>query len=390
MATKLEETTETAKKVLAGCGILIAIILLYSILAKLLQKEPPPYNPYPTVAEEDFGSLPDIELTSLELIQDSKSEYRIDTIDGKLPDLFPIVNVYKTKTPHQSLTAHDDAVEIAKSLQYTDEPTLTSTTQLEWRKGARILKIDKLYKTTHLTTDYSKDPKATESHDISPDLDKYINAAQNYLKNANLLPDEYIQSGKHSANLLRLNKDFVLIKASSASEANFVRVDFFKEIESVGVTIPEYATDEQSEYLENQRKYSDLLTDNPYEGSIYIILGGTGGTSDIYEIHYTEWELSQKTTYYAEDIESVWESVKNNEGLLRYLADINANPFKPYTPLNIETFLLTNVEIVYYTSQNYIQYIQPIYKLSGIAIQGEDEKRAEFIIYYPATRNPDQ
>ncbi|MFC1780355.1 hypothetical protein ACFLY9_01530 [Patescibacteria group bacterium] len=386
MASKLEESTQTAKKIGIGCLVVVGIVILYGIASSIFRPEPEPYNPYPQAANKELGELPVLEFEPLPLAEGSNPEYKIETTDGKLPKLPTIVNVHSTKTPRQSLTAQDDAVEIAHSLGFNSEPIVVSPTELKWTNGARTLQIDKLYKIVNLTTNYSKDEEASKYHEILPDGGPYIQTAMSNLTNAGLLPADYGDNPATNVTYMKLNSNFTLEKAKSASDAGFVRIDFFKSIESVGVTVPEGISEEQQDEILDMRIFSEVLTDSPHEGLIYIILGGKGGSQNIYEVQYIDWELDTKSTYDLISLKDAWSSVKNGEGYIRSLYETNYNPFIKYLPLNVQSFLLTNVETVYYSSKEYLKYIQPMYKFTGIATLPDDQ-RADYTIYYPAVKH---
>lgn len=384
MASRLEETTTTAKKLLAGCGIIVLIVILYTFVSRFLEKEPPPYDPLPQVADQEFGQLPNLEFESLELVSGSKKEFKIETTDGKLPSFYPIVNVFKTKTPHQSLTAHDDAVTTAGALDFTGTPRTISSTELKWTRGVRTLKINKLYGIVELTTDYTKDPEAQKPHLIQPDNQLYIDTAKGLLAGANIFPAGY-EHAETAVTHLTLDAKKSLKRAKSSSEANFIRIDFFQQFESLTPRIPTTLSEEDQQAMEEDyTTYSYSLTDNPNRAQLYIILGGNAGPYDIYELKYTNWEIETPATYYLLPPQEAWEKIQADEGYLRSLKEPNTDPYEPYTPLNVEEFLLTNVEIAYYTSNDYIEYIQPVYKFSGLALLGENNKKADFVFYYPA------
>lgn len=386
MASRLEESTATAKKLLMGCAALVVVILLFTFISRLLKKEPPPYNPLPQVAEQDFGQLPVLEFESLQLANSSKPSYKIDTKDGYLPSFYPIVNVYKTKTPHQSLTAHDDAVATAVALGFTSAPQVISSTELKWTNGARTLKINKLYGSVEITCDYAKDPKAQNPHDIGPDYNLYINNAKRILENANIFPEGY-EDGKSAITYLTLNPKKALKVASAASDADFIRIDFFKKAESLTPIIPSsYSEEARLAMKTDYTQYAYYTTSNPKQGQLYIILGGLAASLDIYELKFTDWKIASTSTYYLSSVTDAWEKIQSDIKYLRYLAKPNVDPYEPYTPLAVEEFRLTNVEIVYYTSYEFIDYIQPLYKFSGIALLEDTKENADFIFYYPSVK----
>ncbi len=387
MASRLEKSTVTAKKIGIGCGVLILIILLYNIGASIFRKEPDPYDPYPQYAEKKYNDIQKLEFESLQLADESEPNFKIETTDGSLPKIRSIMNVYKTKTPRQSLTAQDDAVDIAKSLGFNETPLNITETELKWTKEAKTLIIDKLYGDVSLTTDYTKDPDAKNDREILPDSEPYVQTAKNFLKKAHIFPSNYQDSDKNTVTYLKLNSNNVFEKAKSAQDANFVRVDFFQSVESVGVTIPEGISEEQQATIDDYRLFADVITDNPYEGLIYIILANESGVDNIYELKYVDWELESKSTYDLIGISNAWEEVKKENGYLKSLFEMNTNPFQEYTPLDIKSFLLTNVEISYYSSREYLKYIQPMYKFTGIAKLEDDNGNDidyDFTYYYPA------
>ena len=266
------------------------------------------------------------------------------------------------------------------------DPQNISATELKWTNGAKTLIINKLYGDVTLTTNYEKDPDAKLEREILPDPEPYIRAAETYLRNAGIFPSGYEESKISSITYLKMNTNYSFEKAKSAQDANFVRVDFFKRIESVGVIIPDGISEKQRIEIEGYRLYAEVFTDNPYEGLIYMILGNTSGTHNIFEIKFIDWELESKSTYTLMPLEEAWDKVQNNEGYLRSLFEINESPFKNYMPLNVQSFLLTDVEIVYYSSRDYLKYIQPLYKFTGIAkLEDDNEVDSDFTFYYPGT-----
>ncbi len=387
MASQLEKSTELAKKVGIGCLILIVLVLIINFVIGLFKQPEPPYDPYPKYAEKEFGSLPILEFESLALAENSSPEYKIETTNGELPDLPPIVFVYQTKTPRQSLTAEDDANEIAKALNFNEESRPISETEVEWTQGGRVLTINKLYNTVTIRTAYQRLAPEDRTNEIEPYENAYISSAASYLKQAGLFPTNYQEDNLNFLVFLKLNSNFELIQAKSSQDADFVRVDFFQNYESVGITYPPGSSDKEKERYESYRIYSQAVLDNPYQGAISIVIGSTSNKNKIYELSYTNWELEDRSTYYMIDENEAWEQVKQGNGFIRSLKEVNSYPFGSYAPENVKSFLLTDVEIVYLFPKSYDKYIQPIYKFSGIAKRQDSETTdLEFNIYYPAVK----
>jgi len=386
MTSKLEKSTKSSKKIILGCLIFVVLILTTNFIINAFKKPPPPFNPYPTSAEKGFGDLPKLDFESVAISENSKPEFKIETSDGTLPTLPTIVNVFKTKTPRQSLTAEDEANEIANSLGFNENAIPITPTETKWVNSTKELIINKLYNTVSITTNYQKDKQALAKHEIFPDSSVYSKTAISYLKAADILPESYKEGESNIVTYLKLNQSYNFEKANSAEDANFVRVDFFRDIETVSVEFPERLSQKEINKWLEYRFFSKLNTDNPSEGLIYIILGGTRGINDIYELSYVNWELEDKTTYYLVTAEDAWNQVKEGKAYLESLLETNANPFQTYSPYDVNSFLLTDVKIIYYSSKSYLPYIQPLYKYSGVATLNNDDKQLEFIFYYPAIK----
>lgn len=385
MATKLEESTRTARKLGTGCMIFVVAILVINFVIGILTPEEV-FNPWPTGPDNKFGTLTPLTFETLSLKEGSSPEYRIETTDGQLPKLLSLINVYKTKLPEQSLLARQDAVDTAAALGFGSNPSDIGETQLKWTRGTHSLVIDKLYKTLKLTTDYANDKEALQSYTVSPDTDTYVNTALGIFSGKPLLSIQP-SSVETQVTYLKLDKNLTFKKAKSASDANFIRVDLFLQREAISIALTdeqkELLTDAQKEYLEENKIQATTLSENPNESLIYVILGGTNG-SVIYELQYINWEISARGIYRATALSEAWENVKQNKGYLRYLLEVGEDPYAPYVPITVKEFLLTKVRIAYYLPKEYPTYIQPMYMFSGIAILEDSEKQAEFTFYYPA------
>ncbi|MDD3648385.1 MAG: hypothetical protein PHS44_07880 [Candidatus Dojkabacteria bacterium] len=388
MASQLEESTKTAKKIALGCGVMIAIIVIISIVSQLIKGEPPPCNPYPAVAENKFGQLPRLELEGNELSQDESPRYEVDL--DKLPQMVSFVNVYKTKTPRQSLTAQDDAIQVATNLGFRENMQKLSTSELKWKRDTSTLKINELYNTVQITTNYKNTQWIANDNYILVDQNPYIASARNLFRKT--YAGAKMDTAEAVATYLKMDSNFNFIKAFSASEADFVRVDFFKQLEGVTPFVPAGCTSDQRKYvqenLDSLRISYYLHTIEPQKSYNYAVLKGTSGTNDILELSYIDWEIESSSVYSTLTVGEAWEELEKGNGYLRSLYRTSVgDPFQNDFTIPIEAYLLNDVEMIYYTIDDYTQYIQPVFKFSGIAqIQGTTDKYAEFIFYYPAIR----
>jgi hypothetical protein len=388
MASNLEKSTQQAKKIGIGCIILIVVVLLANFIRGLFQEEPLPCNPYPTTATSDFGQLGLLEFNFLKLGEGSNPEYKIETVDGQLPSISKLAYVYKTKVPRHSFTSHDEAVAIADELGFKSEPNATSSTMLQWKEGTKTLNIEKLLKTVSLTTNFKKDEEALANHTILPDAEPYVTTAESILSRAGLLPTDY-SGAQTKVTYLKMNQNYEFVRADSSQDANFVRVDLQRPLDYLTPEFINRCTKSEQEQIEENpsayKKEAYELTDNPEEGMIYMILSGTRGTASLNVLQYTNWEIESTSTYNLVELKDAWESVTNGGGYLTSLYRMNDNPYRDYSPINIVTFYLTDAELAYYSSIEYIEYFQPFYKFTGIATkEGETDPDFNFTYYYPA------
>lgn len=385
MASKLEESTQTVKKLAIGCGIFVIIILIATVTMSFIKDEEEQYYPYPRSSEKSFGTLPELEFESIKFENLENLEYKLDTADGKLQTFPPILYVFKTKTPRQAFTASDDAKETAKKLGFIDQPKTPSNTMFKWTKDSQTLKLDRLYWTVSLTTDYKSDDRIIVQNDLLPDIEPYIDTARAHFNKADLFPSGY-SGASTQANYMRMTPKFNFLRASSSSEASFIRVDFFKNFEATSVYIPEDASDEKKRELQKLRVFANVLSDNPHKGLLYLIMGGRDGANEVFELKYSNWEIESSSTYPVISTYEAWEEVKNGNGFLRSIYEETKLPYESNLNLEIEAFHVTDVQLAYYSKNEYLEYIQPFYVFKGAAPIVGSDRDAFFSIYYPAIK----
>lgn len=392
MATQLERTTTMFKKGFVGCIIIIFACILFDWISGKLN---PRQTQNPLIIEPDnkFGALPQLTFDSLKLAEGSNPQYSLEITEfPKLPPV-NVVYVYKFKKPKVSLTAEDEASTIARNLGFRESPQSVgeNSTILRWtsESGTRILTYNTLTKQILLLTDYKKDPLVKEDHEIPPDLDLFKTNARNFLENREILPDDF-NNDLQSAEFLKLDDNFNFIQADSSAAAQYVRVYLYRQIESFSITdIPESTPEDVKEWYNEQTRISNIIKPNPKEGPIMIIFGNSGtNPDDIFEMNYIHWEVDKSSDsgiakYAIIDKDTALEKIQKGEGAIRYLVTKNTDPNATYTPLDVSTFYIYNLELAYIETEEFTDYLQPVYYCTGEALL-ENREEAEFIIYYPA------
>jgi hypothetical protein len=106
---------------------------------------------------------------------------------------------------------------------------------------------------------------------------------------------------------------------------------------------------------------------------------------NIYQIDYTFWPTDVEAcgTYELISPQLAIEKIQAGEGSLVYLYDTNGDDVVEYTPRKVKKFHIFDVFIVYYEDRTEMEYLQPVYVVSGEAIFDNDSKGL-FDFFYPA------
>lgn len=329
-------------------------------------------------ASQAYGTLPDISLTGLSLAEQASPTFQLETAAGEFPEIPAVVNIYKTPRKEQALNTLDKAKELAEEYEFKTEPTrIPSSSKYVWQDSAgRTLTYDLSTQNFSLKTDYRKDRYEREG--IVPDIDTAEESAIDHLMGLDLLDDSYL-NGNASSVYLKLSSDGEYLLADSQSEADFVRVDFFRYNQIVRLTEDELelllAYQEDDIDLEPEEvpepTYTLVRTQDIITSNIYIIMRGTqlGKVGDIYEVGYSFWDIDEKETetYYTRTPAEAWDDVKSGKAFLRQLVEKDGEPYKSYDPIDVSQFLIYDISLVFLETETYQEYLQPVYMLRGEA-----------------------
>jgi hypothetical protein len=208
MAT-LSETTNSTRKFFVGCFAIVLLFIFGNFVLNLI-KTSSIINPDATIYSDNyFGDLPELKIPSLALTADSKPQYRLETENGRLPTFSNVAYVYKYKTPRQTLTSKEEAINTAKSLGFEGDPEETTSTELRWTSNAnsKVLTIDKITKAIKLSTDYTKANDSKDIKPFTPSSSTYENAFKSYAVNVLSVDNKY--SKTTSSYLIFNEKDLL-------------------------------------------------------------------------------------------------------------------------------------------------------------------------------------
>lgn len=301
MAT-LTETAYTARQVIkyGSLGFLGLIVLWFTGSGiinwwKLTHPEPPPP---PTM---DFGQLKAI-IFPASTVQNL--EYELLTPDGTAGNFPDRMKVFFVPEKKSSFSDTKKATELAQQLDFLFEPTVINKTTYRWTRTDPLpssLEVDVITQNFYLKRQWQADPTLVTNKKFNSDK-QVVMDAQSEVRRAQLLATDLV--GNEKVSYLRAQGS-QLIPAISLSEADFVRVDFFrKNIEEKGAN---------NKVLSSYAFYP-LKAD---QGLAWVILAGVAEQKRKlmeFDYHYYPIEYETFGTYPIKTAQTAFEELKGGKG----------------------------------------------------------------------------
>lgn len=403
----LTEAARFTKRSIYYVGIPAAVIFVgWAIIGMLNPKEDLPEK-YIT---PDYlcGQLPEFELKSLSQAT-SNTTFSIETTSGAIPDLPKVVNVFKYDHPGQSLLALQEAQIIAEKLGFEpEEYTRKSTVEYEWddKSSHRSVVIETGNLNITMETDYSNPNVDTFSSRL-PSEENAQTIARNYLQGNNLLTTDF-DEGTQKTYLIQLTSSGEMREAPSLSEADLIRVDFFREKDlitidpelvgtaEIGSSLSEQLEEEKTSTITEDdetkevKKYTtSVVNDSPIFGNISVYLGGTKDENsrdyEVFGLKYRNWPIETLScgTYLLISPEEAVRQVQEGEATLVYLMEKGGDRIIPYEAKAVNTMTILEVGLSYLDMSEKQDFLQPIFLIRGEA-EFESGTFGEFYYYVPA------
>lgn len=340
MAT-LHDTTVLTKKIglWAGIGIVVLILAVFLFRGARAVKNYflPPGPPPPTV---QFGKLKPIEFP--ESVTKEKLSYSIETISGVLPSFSSQVNVYEIQHTDPGLLNLQRAREKASSVGFRAAEKKEEDDQYSWRDGSplnRVLTIN--------TTTFNFDVRsnfATSSSFLAggnvPTESSAVEISKNFVDGLSLLSED-LDLSKTVPELYQVRSG-VLIPASSLSNAQIIRVDFYqKDVDGLPMYYP-----------------------HPPHSTMNFLVGSTDRSSSVVESSYFRQHIgSEGSTYPIKTVDQAYKELQNGKA---YISSFYS------TDKNVK---ITDVTLGYYLSDKEQEHLLPI-----LVFHGDNN----FMAYVPA------
>lgn len=333
--TSLHQVVEGTKKFLAiSAGAIIGLILiavLVNIGNSLKETFFPTPPPPPTVS---FGKLPSITFPQ-NATAAAEFTYTLNTNSGTLPTFGDRATVYKLQQQQPTLLILPKLQTIATQVGFTDNPTTPSETTYQWTAATPFpmkLTINSLSLDFHMTADYIHNSNVIAATAI-PTQSNAVQIATNYFSNAGIFPTDIDQT-KTQTTLFSVTNG-TLTPASSFSQAQIVRVDFYQQnVNNLPIYYP-----------------------HPMNSPMYAIIASGANQAQIVEA-----EMVHKTilsdfngTYPLKTTAQAFDDLKNGNA---YIASYSGTG---------QTITIQNVFLAYYLGEDPEQYLMPI-----IVFQGND------------------
>lgn len=354
-----------------------------------------------------------LEIPSLQLAPGSEMLFQIDTDTGKIEDSLPdIINVYRFNNPTQSVTAQADAKVIAQKLGFNPDAIIRrSAESYVWVNSEQNTTLEVQAKNLNFKfrTDASRMREAA-SEGALPSEQEAKNYAAGILRTLGAYPEDY-SKGDHRTTYLKVNPDGSFRKASAPADANLIRVDFARSKSMITIESNIVGAERIVQTLSRKIKEppiieTPIVNDKRIEvytfntlvsfpqtqrSNITVYVGAPNSKVQdstmkyIYQIDYTFWPIEVEAcgTYELISPQLAIEKIQNGEGSLVYLYETNGDDVVEYTPRKVKKFHVFDVFIVYYEDRTELEYLQPVYVVSGEAIFDNDTKGL-FDFFYPA------
>jgi len=302
----------------------------------------PPKAPPPNHA---FGKLPRLMFPAPSASPSAQPIFQLQTIEGSVPAASASANVYFMPKKGSNLLALSTAQAFVKRLGFATTPIPDPANKNVYRFDDPTMQLRHLWYDVVTTNfiiqyDFQRDTGLFLNSKV-PSLQEARAEARNLLQTYNLSPDD-LKGGEIRVTYYRV-ADNTLIPVTSQSQADAVRVDFFR---------PNLAS-------------TPVVTDTRSEGPISIVFSGSSNSKKrILLFRYLYWPIDYETvaTYSLKTSAQAWQELQAGGGYVL-----------SYPKTSIIT--IRNVYLAYYDSISPQTYLQPVF-----VFEGDDG----FVAYVPA------
>lgn len=336
MATLTDTSILARRAIRYGVYIVIIIIITrftFRTALSAYQRLFPPPLPDPTVG---FDKLPKLPFPDKLIPDPIDVSYKLETVEGELPELPTQTAVYFMSPITASLNAEDEAREKAQRLGFDPEGKevvenvpnifIFSKTNVPAQLTMNIISGN-----FSMSYDLNSDPTAIGG--VPPDPKSAISQTLSVLIRTGSFPEDIDKElATHSFLHIKGGK---FVKAISQSEADLIKVNLFrqtyKDIPSVTPLYPE-------------------------ESNVWFIYGSSTGSREnviAAEYHYYSLDEDKSETYPLITSKEAWEKLKSGSAYISNFGD------------NEQNITIRNIYVAYYDPGQYAEFYQPVVVFEG-------------------------
>lgn len=303
MASLAQVTRETrlflkiSAIVLVIVGIVFGSTKSYTVFKQVFFPPPPP------APEAKFGKLANITFPA------SKgalpSEYKINNVQGTLPELPDRINVYKIKKQEATILALQSVRRRLLDLGYSEQETKITDTLYSWvqKNTQQTIKYDILTNNFDISSDYLNNEFSVG---ITNDKNEFIDAAKN-LTSALQLDVSDIDFANSTVLYLKIQNQ-QLIPVEKPFEAQLVQVN----INQTDLAVTPFSL------FQNKIEKMKVFYPNFPSSSMYVIIGIKNNRMNIFEAHFNHQIINTeiKTTYPIKKMQEMFQELQNGKGYI--------------------------------------------------------------------------
>jgi hypothetical protein len=327
MAT-LTEISSVSRKIIKYGSITIIVLSLMPVVLRVgkmiyARLNPPPVPP-PTV---QFGKLPLLQFPST---NDPWPEFKLETIEGRLPTFPDRAKVYLVGVNKSRLLLLDRTIPKAKNMGFSDYPLELNDQSYRFvnQKTKAEIQLNLVYGTMTYLYDWTKDKDIYYSHSMPRDKTAINQAVQFFARIIDLPSDLSVDNSKVHYYIATGS---AMMPTDSYYDANMTRVDLFR----------------------NDKDKMKIMTAGVDTSPISVVLSGRGGDKDALQANFYYSQVFDKdfATYPLRSIDQAWKELLEQKA---YIAR-----------KSVSKVIIRRVSMAYYESMAPQLFMQPIYVFEG-------------------------
>jgi len=295
---------------------------------KAWQAAHPPYVA-PTVR---FGILDKVVFPEKEL---SKKNFTAELANDKFPDYRDQANVYVIYRSKSAVGALEESKKTAALMSFNKEPREISTGNYLFNDtvSGRSLTMNVLESSFKLSYPYLSDQMLLNPEKM-PSQDEAISSAKSFLQQIGKLSSD-LDEGESKVSFWKISFDG-LKEVGGLSEANIVRVDFFRK---------KLADDIQ------------IVSTDIDKASVSVLVSGSSvAAKKIVEVNYKHVDVdtsaASASTY----------PIKTSE---EAFSDLKSGDYWPASDIAKDSVVIRKIYLAYFEPVNLTQFLQPVYVFEG-------------------------